>query len=153
MKLKLIRLIVSIGVICLLVSHGTAIGEDTKSGEQVNWQVISRGGTDASSGNYHLTGTLDQTAVGPSGNGTHNLHSGFWQNFQIPFICGDANNDGGVNVSDCVWMLNFIFIPGSPPPNPMESGEVNCDGTFNVSDVVWLLNYIFILGSPAPCDC
>jgi len=69
------------------------------------------------------------------------------------FTCGDANADGGVNVSDVVWILNYIFVPGSPPPDPMESGEVNCDGSVNVSDAVWLLNYIFSPGSPAPCEC
>jgi hypothetical protein len=123
------------------------------SGEEINWQVISEGGTQASQDNIYLQGTLGQTAVGPCSGTNTSLNSGFWQNFGMDYICGDANRDYSINVSDCVWMLNYIFIPGSPPPVPLESGEVNCDGAFNVSDVVWLLNYIFIPGNPAPCDC
>jgi hypothetical protein len=68
-----------------------------------------------------------------------------------PHTCGDANNDGLVNVSDAVWIINYIFLGGSPP-DPLEAGEVNCDGDINVSDAIWIINYIFIDG-PAPCDC
>lgn len=70
----------------------------------------------------------------------------------LEYICGDANNDGVPNISDAVWMLNFVFL-GGPPPIPLNSAEVNCDGVANVSDVVWLLNYIFFPGAPGPCDC
>ncbi|MBD3218462.1 MAG: hypothetical protein GF310_09320 [candidate division Zixibacteria bacterium] len=68
-----------------------------------------------------------------------------------PYTCGDANNDGPVNISDAVWIINYIFLGGSAP-DPLESGEVNCDGDINVSDAIWIINYIFIDG-PAPCDC
>ncbi|HDS00698.1 MAG TPA: M28 family peptidase [candidate division Zixibacteria bacterium] len=66
------------------------------------------------------------------------------------YVCGDANNDGDVNLTDAVYIINYIFIAG-PPPDPLLSGEVNCDGTLNVSDGVWILNYVFIGGSE-PCD-
>jgi hypothetical protein len=65
--------------------------------------------------------------------------------------CGDANSDGIANISDAVWILNYIF-DGGPPPDPLESAEINCDDIVNISDVVWLLNYIFLEG-PAPCEC
>ncbi len=69
------------------------------------------------------------------------------------FICGDANNDGGVNVSDAVWIINYVFVAGSPPPQPLEAGNVNCDSGVNVSDAVWIINFVFVSGSAAPCDC
>jgi Dockerin type I domain len=65
-------------------------------------------------------------------------------------ICGDANNDGTVDVSDAIWILNYVFM-GGDPPDPMESGDANCDGFVNISDAVWIVNYVFI-GGPAPCD-
>jgi hypothetical protein len=65
-------------------------------------------------------------------------------------ICGDANGDGDVNVSDAVHIINYIFAGGNPP-NPFESGDANCDGDVNVSDAVWIINYIFT-GGNAPCD-
>ena len=65
-------------------------------------------------------------------------------------ICGDANSDQSVNVSDAVWIIGYIFVGGDPPV-PLESGDVNCDQTCNVADVVWILNYVFA-GGYDPCD-
>jgi PKD repeat protein len=33
-------------------------------------------------------------------------------------ICGDVNKDGVVNVSDAVYIINFIFMGGPPPCQP-----------------------------------
>jgi hypothetical protein len=66
------------------------------------------------------------------------------------YICGDANADSAVNVSDAVFIINYVFIGGGAP-DPLASGDANCDGGVNVSDAVWVINYIFIEG-PAPCD-
>jgi hypothetical protein len=67
------------------------------------------------------------------------------------YICGDANDDGLVNVSDAVRIINYVFLGGAPPL-PWDAGEVNCDGNVNVSDAVWITNYVFV-GGAAPCDC
>jgi polyhydroxybutyrate depolymerase len=64
--------------------------------------------------------------------------------------CGDANGDNHTNVSDAVYIVNYVFS-GGPPPNPLSLGEVNCDGDVNVSDAVYLIAYIFSEGNP-PCD-
>jgi Arylsulfotransferase (ASST)/Dockerin type I domain len=66
------------------------------------------------------------------------------------YICGDANSDATVNVSDAVWIINYVFV-GGDPPDPIESGDSNCDGTCNVSDAVWIINYVFV-GGNEPCD-
>jgi len=75
---------------------------------------------------------------------------GLSNGFTILYICGDANGDGEFNITDAVWVLNFIFLEGFSPI-PLWSGETNCDGDINISDVVWMINYIF-LGGHAPCD-
>jgi hypothetical protein len=67
-----------------------------------------------------------------------------------PYICGDANADEQVNVSDAVAIINYVFVGGSAP-DPLEAGDVNCDGTCNVSDAVWIINYVFA-GGYDPCD-
>jgi len=66
------------------------------------------------------------------------------------YICGDANGDADVNVSDAVWIINYVFVNGAPP-DPLESGDANCDGDVNVSDAVWIINFVFINGFD-PCD-
>ncbi|MBD3218909.1 MAG: hypothetical protein GF310_11580 [candidate division Zixibacteria bacterium] len=141
-------------ILLIIICCGTILDaeSDQKSGEQINWQVISRGATNASSGNYILQGTLDQTGIGWSASDQYQLHSGYWQSFeQAPYICGDANSDDDVNVSDAVYIINYIFVSGAPPPDPIQAGETNCDGSFNISDAVWLILYIFE-GGNAPCD-
>jgi hypothetical protein len=68
--------------------------------------------------------------------------------------CGDANEDGSVNVSDAVYVINYVFITGSPVPQPVKAcGDANGDASVNVSDAVYVINYVFIVGSPSPGDC
>jgi hypothetical protein len=64
--------------------------------------------------------------------------------------CGDANSDGLVNVSDAVYIANYVFVGGNPP-FPLETGNLNCDGAVNISDAVWIINYIFMEGND-PCE-
>ncbi|NIP44645.1 MAG: hypothetical protein GWO41_13885, partial [candidate division Zixibacteria bacterium] len=66
------------------------------------------------------------------------------------YICGDANADETVNVSDAVAIINFVFA-GAGAPDPIESGDTNCDNSVNVSDAVMIINYVFI-GGNTPCD-
>lgn len=68
----------------------------------------------------------------------------------LPYLAGDANHDGTINVGDAVYVVNYVFR-GGPPPVPMESGDANGDGTVNVGDAVYLINYIFKDGPP-PVD-
>ena len=65
-------------------------------------------------------------------------------------VCGDANSDYIVNISDAVYVINFIFTGGFMPI-PLESADVNCDEAVNISDVVSIVNYIFAGGND-PCD-
>ena len=69
---------------------------------------------------------------------------------QTQYVCGDANDDERVNVSDAVYIINYVFN-GGLEPEPLESGEVNCDGRVNISDAVYLINYVFS-GGHDPCD-
>ncbi|MBD3219319.1 MAG: VWA domain-containing protein [candidate division Zixibacteria bacterium] len=65
-------------------------------------------------------------------------------------ICGDANNDGALNVSDAVYLIVYIFQGGTPPES-MPSADCNCDGNVNISDAVNIINHVFLDGF-APCD-
>jgi hypothetical protein len=67
----------------------------------------------------------------------------------IQFLRGDVNADKKLNVSDVVYLINYLF-KGGPTPNPLQSGDANCDGQVTVSDVVYLINYLF-KGGPSPC--
>ncbi len=56
--------------------------------------------------------------------------------------CGDANGSGLVNISDVVFLINYVFT-GGPLPDPIVVGDVNCNSIVNISDAVYLINYIF----------
>jgi hypothetical protein len=65
------------------------------------------------------------------------------------FECGDFDGDGSQNISDAVYLLQYIFGQG-PPPLDVSGGDINCNGKINISDIVYLIYYIFY-GGPEPC--
>lgn len=69
---------------------------------------------------------------------------------EIPFVLGDANGDGVVNVGDAVFLINNIFRSG-PAPDPLESADANCDEAVNVGDAVYIINNVFKGGPPPGC--
>ncbi|HWO58017.1 MAG TPA: sialidase family protein [bacterium] len=60
-----------------------------------------------------------------------------------PYVLGDYNNDGFLDVVDVVGMVNVAFRGGTTPAPPPERMDVNCDGAYDVVDVVLLVNHIF----------
>jgi hypothetical protein len=69
------------------------------------------------------------------------------------WIVGDANYDDVVNVSDAVFIINYVFTGGDEPLPVLQAGDANCDFAVNVSDAVYIINYVFTGGDPPPCTC
>ena len=68
------------------------------------------------------------------------------------YICGDANDDGGINLSDVIYLANYLLKGGDPPPFPICRANPNGDTVINLSDVIYLANYL-LKGGPPPHDC
>jgi hypothetical protein len=85
-----------------------------------------------------------------SGTGDPNSHELCFGVHRSEFICGDANGNGVVGVSDVVYLVSYLFLGGDPPV-PMQAGDVNLDGIVDSADVVYLINYLF-KGGPPPCN-
>ncbi len=66
------------------------------------------------------------------------------------YTCGDTDGDEELNVSDVIYLINYLFKGGSPP-DPAQTGDVNCDGETTVSDAIFLINYLF-KGGGEPCS-
>ena len=68
------------------------------------------------------------------------------------FRRGDADDNGGLNISDAVFSLLALFIEGSRLPGCADAADSNDDGKFNLSDAVYSLNALFLGGElpPAP---
>jgi Dockerin type I domain len=150
------KIIILLSILVFLFTSGLyAQGE--KAGEEINWQVLSNGGGEMTSANYKINGTICQTATTVMTSANNQIHSGYWQDFgeaqgDCLGQCGDANGDGDVNVSDAVWIVNYVFI-GGPPPQPIVAcGDINTDADVNVSDAMYLVVWIFAGGGP-PTTC
>jgi hypothetical protein len=67
-------------------------------------------------------------------------------------FCGDLNKDTLINLSDLVYLINYLFKSG-PPPDPLCRADVNCSGTIELGDVVLLISYLYKGGFPPYFDC
>ncbi|HDS01102.1 MAG TPA: hypothetical protein ENO22_02595 [candidate division Zixibacteria bacterium] len=79
------------------------------------------------------------------------------------YICGDANDDGSLNVSDAIYIANYVFVGGPvPDPNCCESDcpptVTDIDGntyfTVEVGDQCWMAQNLKVThysnGDPIP---
>lgn len=63
------------------------------------------------------------------------------------FTRGDCNGDGGFNVADAVYLLNYLFV--SPTVLPCEDAcDINDDGGLDISDPVNFLAHLFAGAAP-----
>ena len=126
------------------------------SGEQINWQVISGGATNANSTSYHLLGTVGQTAVGMVSSTSYNLNQGYWQDFGSSGGCcgqyasgqtGNCNCDtGGLrDLADITRLIDKVYISKIPLCCP-ENGNTNGDagGLVNLADITRLIDHVYI---------
>jgi agmatine deiminase len=65
------------------------------------------------------------------------------------WTCGDVDSNNLINISDAVFLIDYIF-GGGPAPEFEEAADVDCDEIVNISDAVYLIAYIFS-GGPPPC--
>lgn len=145
------RLLMFLSTMVLCISALADVKCEIPRANDINWQVISSGGTYGSSADYDLSGTAGQTAVDYGESEIYRLYHGFWQMF-CRGMCGDANADSLVNVSDAVYIINYVFVGGEQPKPVLACGDANSDCDVNVSDAVYIINYVFVGGS-APGDC
>ncbi len=65
------------------------------------------------------------------------------------FVRGDANRDGGRNITDPIFILGTMFFPGPGAPLCLDAMDVDDSGVLDLTDPIYLLNYLF-LGGPVP---
>ncbi|MEW5924154.1 MAG: dockerin type I repeat-containing protein [Candidatus Zixiibacteriota bacterium] len=63
-------------------------------------------------------------------------------------LCGDANDNGFINILDVTYLIQYLYRGGPPPPKP-DMADVNNSGSINILDVTYLIQYLY-RGGPAP---
>jgi len=133
-------LLVYIAALSLLASTGLGAADYHQTG--------TTGSGRSQTPHSQLESVISQTIVGTSGN----LGSGILSLLVEPtYLPGDVDGNGIVEVSDCVFLISYIFAFG-PAPDPLEAADADCNGIVEISDAVFLLNFIFASG-PAPQYC
>lgn len=69
--------------------------------------------------------------------------------FSTGYDCGDIDQNKQVDITDYVFLINYIFASGMPPQD-MDDADVDCNSKINITDCVYMINYIFA-GGPLPC--
>ncbi|MFQ5653694.1 MAG: DUF362 domain-containing protein [Planctomycetota bacterium] len=67
----------------------------------------------------------------------------------MPFVRGEVNGDGEIDIGDAVYLLAFLFGPGPAPLPVPDAGDANNDDTLDVADAIYIIWYLFNNG-PAP---
>lgn len=65
----------------------------------------------------------------------------------------NADSGGSVDLSDLIYLVNFLFLGGSEP-DCSAAANVNGDEgcSVDLSDLIYFVNYLF-LGGPEPAEC
>jgi hypothetical protein len=69
----------------------------------------------------------------------------------MPFLRGNANADDNTDLSDAVFVLNYLFLGGAAP-SCEDAADCDDNGALEITDGIYLLNYLFLGGlqPPAP---
>jgi len=65
------------------------------------------------------------------------------------FERGNADGTGSTELTDGVFVLNFLFLGGTAPPCD-DAADVDDNGALELTDGVFLLNFLFLGGSTPP---
>ena len=65
------------------------------------------------------------------------------------FVRGDADSSGNINLTDGVFLLNFLFL-GAKAPTCRHSADANDSGDLNLTDAIVLFNWLFLGGERPP---
>jgi hypothetical protein len=68
---------------------------------------------------------------------------------RAPFLRGDADANGAVDITDAVSTLNFLFLGGTRP-GCEDAADSNDDGELNISDGIHTLGFLFLGSEPPP---
>jgi len=67
----------------------------------------------------------------------------------IAFIRGDPDGNGAVQLTDGIFILNFLFL-GGDSPGCFEAADADDNGAIQMTDGIYILNFLFLGGAEMP---
>ncbi len=67
-----------------------------------------------------------------------------------PFVCGELNGDGVVNLFDIVFLIQYLYMGGQGPVM-MEAADVNGSGNVDIFDITAMIGYLYLGGGGLSC--
>ena len=137
-----------------LSAPGAGMRASASANYQIPWLSINSGGGRSTSANYQHNGSFGQLVVGHATSTNYQMGAGYWygaggQQCNCG-VWGDVSNDGHINPTDVVRMVNFVYKGQTGallPPNgfncPEKLGDANCSGAVNPVDVVLYVNFVY----------
>ena len=125
-----------------------ASGEDFEMVVTLNHESRDYLDTDVSVDTAYRYRVKSENGAGYSG--YSNILETVYQDY-IPFIRGDANADGRVDIADAIFILSYLFGNGRVP-DCMDAADSNDDGSVDIADAIFILKVLFVTGEdfPAP---
>jgi hypothetical protein len=65
------------------------------------------------------------------------------------FLRGDSNGDRRIDISDAIFVLNFLFRGLAEPPC-FDAANTNADRGLDLGDAIFMLSFVFRGGRPPP---
>lgn len=128
-------------------SNGSFFRIDDPSGSLTDPGISGGGFID---NNVDGTSSYSYLVIAEDMSGNFSPHSDFITVSSLPFLCGDADNSGSINILDIVYIIEYKYKDG-PPPLYLQSAEVNGDGSINILDIVYLIEYKYKEGLAPVC--
>ena len=65
------------------------------------------------------------------------------------FVRGDPDGNGAVQLTDGIYILNFLFL-GGEAPGCYDSADADDNGAVQMTDGIYILNFLFLGGATMP---
>ncbi|MEM7235925.1 MAG: hypothetical protein AAF517_27405, partial [Planctomycetota bacterium] len=66
-----------------------------------------------------------------------------------PFVRGDADGSGRIELTDAIFGLQYLFL-GGDAPSCADAADANDDNAVDLSDSLHVLAFNFLGGNPPP---
>jgi aminopeptidase YwaD len=69
-----------------------------------------------------------------------------------PYLYGDFNEDGRLNIVDVADFVRYLYKSG-PPPSDIDYADPNGDCAVDISDIIYLIKYLYMNGPEPVAGC